>query len=76
VRPESIRLGTSGAGIQNQLQGRIVFSGFVGNMTRYQLACGDAMLQAYDTPNAPHRKGDTVGVSFASSDALVFRERS
>ncbi|MFC7397865.1 ABC transporter ATP-binding protein [Chelatococcus sp. GCM10030263] len=75
IRPESIRLGAAATGDQNRLQGAIVFSSFVGNMTRYQLSCGEALLQAYDVPNAPHGKGDSVPFSFAASDALVFRDQ-
>jgi iron(III) transport system ATP-binding protein len=75
LRPESIRLAAPETAGDNRLQGTIVFSGFVGTMTRYQLACGDAVLQAYGAPNSLHRNGDKVDFSFAASDALVFRER-
>src|SRR5882757_6907183 len=75
VRPESIRLSESPPGIdRNRLTGAIVFAGFVGNMTRYQLALGDAVIQAYDTPTSAHRVGDNVAFEFAPSDAIVFAD--
>jgi len=73
VRPESIRLGSSNDAGDNQLRGSIVFSGFVGNMTRYQIACGKDVLQAYGSPNAIYQNGDSIDFSFPPSDALVFR---
>jgi iron(III) transport system ATP-binding protein len=77
VRPESIRLAASPPGGEtNRLTGSIVFAGFLGNMTRYQLSLGDATLQAYDTPTSSHRVGDNVAFTFAPSDAIVFADRN
>jgi iron(III) transport system ATP-binding protein len=77
VRPESIRLAARlPGGDGNRLTGSIVFAGFVGNMTRYQLALGDAILQAYDTPTSSRRVGDHVAFEFAASDAIVFADRN
>jgi iron(III) transport system ATP-binding protein len=78
VRPESIHLTGEGmpGGHRNRLTGSIVFTGFVGNMTRYQLASGNAILQAYGTPTSSYRLGDNVVFEFAPSDAIVFADRN
>jgi iron(III) transport system ATP-binding protein len=80
VRPESIHLagkcrpGESSPGEKNRFAGSIVFAGFLGNMTRYQLALGDAILQAYGAPTSSHRVGENVAFEFAPSDAIVFAD--
>lgn len=76
VRPESVTLtasNTARADKTNRLAGRVVFAGFMGNMTRYQVDVGaGALVQAYGSPKAVHVVGDEVAVDFPFASAAAF----
>lgn len=75
VRPEAIRLAEPKCpsdGKANQLLGRVVFAGFMGNISRFQVDVGGTIVQAYDSPTARYSVGDTVLLRFDYHDAGVF----
>jgi iron(III) transport system ATP-binding protein len=76
VRPESAALAASGSAVAsniNRLTGRVVFAGFMGNMTRYQVDVGDgAVMQAYGNAKAAHAVGDIVAIDFPFTSATGF----
>jgi iron(III) transport system ATP-binding protein len=75
VRPESTSLSApdaGGADDGNRLRGRVVFAGFMGNLTRYQIDVGGGLVQAYGAPHAAYKVGDAVAIAFPAGSATAF----
>ncbi|MCC6775222.1 MAG: ABC transporter ATP-binding protein [Hyphomicrobiales bacterium] len=75
VRPESVTLGPAASSPRdgfNRLTGKVVFAGFMGNMTRYQIDVGGDLIQAYGNARATHAVGDEVAVEFPFASAMAF----
>ena len=75
VRPEAVSLTTRQCQPPpntNRLHGKVVLAGFMGNITRFQVDVGGALIQVYGDPTAAHAVGDEVAVHFAFGSARAF----
>ena len=74
VRPERVTLRPVGSLMPaetNRLEGRIVFAGFLGTMSRFQVDVGNTLVQAYASADASFAVGEAVAVDFAFTDTVV-----
>jgi len=75
VRPEAVSLAARHdhpPPDTNQLRGKVVLAGFMGNVTRFQGDVGGTLVQVYGDPTASYAVGDEVAVHFAFSSARAF----
>lgn len=73
VRPEAISLlapGTPPRERCNRLAGKVVFSGFLGNMSRYSIQVGDTMMQVYTGPEVSFPIGGEAVLEFPFEGAI------
>ncbi|RWD61715.1 ABC transporter ATP-binding protein [Mesorhizobium sp.] len=79
VRPEAVEIvpaGTEHAPGQNEIEGRIVFSGFNGSLTRYQVQVGNVTFQAYGSPKSTLKLHDTVALRFDPASVVLFARQT
>ncbi|MCW5687203.1 MAG: ABC transporter ATP-binding protein [Pseudolabrys sp.] len=77
VRPESIRLSAvAGAseGGANRFSGQVENRGFVGNLNRYDVRCGDQLIVANTGPRTAIAPGETVTIEFDADDAIILAD--
>ncbi len=74
IRPEAVTLTPAEAPRRdgwNRMQGVVATSGFLGNMNRYGIRVGDAVMQANTGPEAIFPVGAAVGLHFPSDSAVA-----
>ena len=74
VRPETIGLLPAAAAVPegcNRLAGSVINAGFLGNMVRYTIRVGDALMQANAAPDVEFAPGAAVTLSFPFERTLV-----
>ncbi len=79
VRPEAVEIvpaGTEPSPSKNEIEGRIVFSGFNGSLTRYQLQAGNVTFQAYGSPKSSLKLHDTVALRFDPASVVLFSRQT
>ncbi|MCV3205619.1 ABC transporter ATP-binding protein [Mesorhizobium sp. YC-39] len=75
VRPEVVEIAPENAAPApglNEIAGRIVFCGFNGSLTRYQVQASDATFQVYGSPKAGFKLGDAVALRFDPASVVLF----
>jgi len=75
VRPEAVSLAVPQCHPPpetNRLRGKVVLAGFMGNVTRYQVDVGGALVQVYGDPTAAYAVGDEIAVHFGFNSARAF----
>ncbi len=74
IRPECLALNPAAEPPRdgcNRIEGTVVSTGFLGNMNRYGIRFGDALLQAHTAPDTLFPVGARVGVHFPIANAIA-----
>ena len=77
VRPESIRLSSAAAPDDrgaNRFRGQVENRGFVGNLNRYDVRCGNELIVANTGPRTAIAPGETVFIEFDADDAIILAD--
>lgn len=77
VRPESFRLSSSSPGddgTRNRFHGHVENRGFVGNLNRYDVRCGNSLVVANAGPHTVIAPGEPVTVEFNATDAIILAD--
>jgi iron(III) transport system ATP-binding protein len=75
VRPEAMEIvgeDAAPAPGKNEIGGTIVFRGFNGSLTRFQVQAGNATFQVYGSPQSSFGLHDKVALRFDPSSAVLF----
>lgn len=78
VRPDAIRLQPVGKAdsADNCLEGTVMFSGFLGNMTRHSIQVGNMIWQVNTDPDMDFENGTRVALTFPASATIGVQDNA